>query len=108
MENIVESLCKQGTISFEFLERGYSVIFEPHFKNTLPEQLQSTIIIVRNNLLETVEALDHYITVEKHWTEFPDAFWIDQAIETLLQQLKTASLRQVDNCILSPDTNTAF
>jgi hypothetical protein len=77
MENIVESLCKQGTISFEFLERGYSVIFEPHFKNTLPEQLQSTIIIVRNNLLETVEALDHYITVEKHWTEFPDAFWID-------------------------------
>ncbi|NLD51080.1 MAG: hypothetical protein GX660_28410 [Clostridiaceae bacterium] len=76
MNTLIENLCKHGTVSFDFSEKGYTIIFEPHTNNSLPEQIQSTVLFVRNSPNEAVTALNQYITSNKHWSEYPDDFWV--------------------------------
>ena len=76
MNTLVEHLCRQGTVSFDFSEKGYSIIFEPHPNNSLPVQMQSTVLIIRKSPCKAATALKQYLTRKKHWSEYPESFWV--------------------------------
>jgi hypothetical protein len=75
MNTLIKDLCKHGTVSFDVRENGFSITFEPHTNNSLPDNLQSTVLIIRNSPSEAVAALNLYKARSKHWTEYPEEFW---------------------------------
>lgn len=75
MNTLIKDLCKHGVVSFDNRENGYSITFEPHTNNSLPDKLKSTVLIVRNSPSEAAAALNLYIASSKHWTEYPEDFW---------------------------------
>jgi len=75
MNTLIKDLCKHGIVSFDDRENGYSITFEPHTNNSLPDNLQSTVLIVRNSPSQAATALNQYIARSKHWTEYPEEFW---------------------------------
>lgn len=75
MKTLIENICKHGTISFDFSEKGYTIIFEPHARNSLPKKKQSTVLIARNTPSEATAAMNQYIASNKHWTEYPEEYW---------------------------------
>lgn len=75
MNTLIKDFCKHGTVSFNVRERGYSVTFEPYTNNSLPDNLQSSVLIIRSSPSEATTALNQYITSNKHWSEYPDTFW---------------------------------
>lgn len=75
MNTLIKDLCKHGTVSFDVREKGYSVTFEPHTNNSLSENLQSTVLIVRNSPSEAAAELKQYLANAKHWSEYPEDFW---------------------------------
>lgn len=75
MNTLIKDLCRHGTISFDVREKGCSITFEPQTNNSLPDNLQSTVLLVRNSPSEAAAALAQYITGKKHWTEYPEDFW---------------------------------
>jgi hypothetical protein len=75
MNTLIENICEHGTISFDYSEKGYTIIFEPNARNSLSPNTQSTVLIVRNSPSEAAAALNLYIASSKHWTEYPEDFW---------------------------------
>jgi hypothetical protein len=76
MNTLIKDLCRYGTVSFDDREKSYSITFEPYTDNALPDNLQSTVLIVRNSPSDAAAALAQYITGKKHWSEYPEEFWV--------------------------------
>lgn len=76
MNTLIKELCRHGTISFDIRKKGYSVTFEPYTSNSLSDNLQSTVLIIRSSPIEATTALNQYITGKKHWSEYPEDYWV--------------------------------
>lgn len=76
MNKLIKDLCRHGTVSFNNREKGYSITFEPHTNNSLPDNLQSTVLIIRNSPRDAAATLNQYITSNKHWSEYPEDYWV--------------------------------
>ena len=76
MKETLEKLCHFGSIQINHLgDKGYGVVFDPVEGSKLPEHMQTTIFIERQDLDEAVADLAAYLKANSHWTTYPESYF---------------------------------